>query len=96
MFDVKLQLSEDGKGAFKLMDGDQEAGEMVVGVVGANMRVYHTEVDREYEGQGLAKKLLEAMVLYARQQHLKVTPLCQYVHAQFKRHPDQFSDIWNR
>jgi predicted GNAT family acetyltransferase len=56
MIDVKLQLSDEGKGAFKLMDGDQEAGEMVIGIVGTHLRVYHTEVDREYEGQGLAKK----------------------------------------
>ena len=96
MYEVKLTLDENGKGAFKLLEDNNEIGEMVIGVLGASMRVYHTEVDPEYEGKGLSKKLLEAMAAYARQNHLKVTPLCQYVHAQFQRHPDDFADIWNR
>ena len=36
------------------------------------------------------------MVTYAREHHLKVTPYCPYVHAQLKRHPEQYADIWNR
>jgi predicted GNAT family acetyltransferase len=96
MFEVKLKLNEEGEGAFMLLDGDQPAGEMLFSMRGTNLRVFHTEIDPEYEGQGLAKKLLDAMAAYARQHGLKVTPLCKYVHAQFQRHPDQFADIWNR
>ena len=96
MAEVKLHLDENGKGAFKLISDGEEIGEMVVGILGASMRVYHTEVAPEYEGQGFSKKLLEAMVTYARENSLKVSPLCSFVHAQFKRHPDDFADIWNR
>ncbi len=96
MYEIELILDENGKGAFKLTEGGEAIGEMVIGILGTSMRVYHTEVDPAYEGKGLAKKLLEAMTTYARENHLKVTPLCEYVHAQFKRHPDQFEDIWNR
>jgi uncharacterized protein len=40
--------------------------------------------------------LLSTMVDYAREHKLKVIALCPYVHAQFERHPDKYSDIWNK
>jgi predicted GNAT family acetyltransferase len=95
MDDVKLNLNEKGHGAFYIMDGDEQMGEMVVGISGPNLTVYHTEVSTKAEGKGYAKKLLGAMAAYARKNGLKVKPLCAYVHAQFKRHPGEYADVWN-
>jgi predicted GNAT family acetyltransferase len=39
--------------------------------------------------------MLNAMVDYARRNEMQVTPLCPYVHAQFKRHPEEYRDVWN-
>ncbi len=75
-------------------DGEQ-VGEMVIRINGNNLTVYHTEVAPKAEGKGYAKKLLQAMVDHARTHHLKVIPLCPYVHAQFKRHPEEYADVWN-
>jgi predicted GNAT family acetyltransferase len=36
------------------------------------------------------------MVDHARKNGLKVIALCPFVHAQFKRHPEQYEDIWNK
>jgi predicted GNAT family acetyltransferase len=94
MNDVSLQLNEQKKGAFIIKDGDQQLGEMVVSISGKNLTVYHTEVVPEAEGKGLAKKMLQEMVDYARKNGLKVIPLCPYVHAQFRRHPDEYADLW--
>jgi len=94
MNDVRLELNERKRGAFIINDGDKQLGEMVVSVMDDNLTVYHTEVAPEAEGQGLAKKMLQAMVDYARKNKLKVIPLCPYVHAQFKRHPDEYADLW--
>ena len=78
------------------MNGEKQLGEMEVSVSGNNLIVYHTEVDPAAEGKGLAKQLLATMVDYARKNDLKVIPLCPYVHAQFKRRPDEYADIWNK
>jgi predicted GNAT family acetyltransferase len=96
MGEVKLVLNDKGEGAFYLIDGEEQIGEMVVSIDGSNMTVHHTEVAAKAEGKGLAKKLLTAMVEHARKNKLKVIPLCTYVHVQFKRHPDEYADVWNR
>ena len=94
MNDVSLTLNEQKKGAFIIKEGEKQLGEMVVSISGNNLTVYHTEVVPEAEGKGLAKKMLQEMVDYARKNSLKVIPLCPYVHAQFKRHPDEYADLW--
>jgi predicted GNAT family acetyltransferase len=96
MDDVKLNLNDKGHGAFYIMDGAEQMGEMVVGISHSNLTVYHTEVSTKAEGRGYAKKMLNAMVNHARTNHLKVIPLCPFVHAQFKRHPDEYADVWHK
>ena len=95
MGEIKLDLNEKGHGAFFIMDGDEQLGEMVIGISAGKLTAYHTEVSTKAEGKGFAKTLLVAMVNYARKNGLKVVPLCPYVHAQFKRHPKEYADLWN-
>jgi predicted GNAT family acetyltransferase len=94
MEEVKLQLDEKKHGHFYINENDEQIAEMQIGISGNDMTVYHTEVLPKAEGKGLAKKKLLTMVDYARKNKLKVIALCPYVHAQFKRHKDEYSDIW--
>ena len=95
MEEIKLDLNENGQGAFYVsLDGEQ-LGEMAVSIADSTLTVYHTEVSPKAEGKGFAKKLLNAMVEHARNKKLKVLPLCPFVHAQFKRHPELYTDLWN-
>jgi predicted GNAT family acetyltransferase len=96
MEEPQLKLNDQNKGAFLIMDGEEQLAEMAIAIVNGDMIVYHTEVSPKAEGQGLAKKLLETMVSYARTHQLKVVPLCSFVHAQFKRHPQDFEDVWKK
>ena len=50
--------------------------------------VDHTGVPPEYEGRGIAAKLVNKAVADAREQGFKITPVCSYVVAQFKRNPE--------
>ena len=96
MATVKLELNEKNHGGFNLYKDDLKIGEMVVSISNGELTVYHTEVDEAYAGQGLAKVLLDEMVAYVRANALKVIPLCPYVFAQFKRHPEAYADIWKK
>jgi predicted GNAT family acetyltransferase len=96
MNDIKLKLAENGKGAFVVEEGGERLAEMAIGIQGKDLIVYHTEVSEKLKGQGIGSKLLSMMIDYARKEHLKVVPLCPFVHAQFKRHPEQYADVWNK
>nr|WP_314257492.1 GNAT family N-acetyltransferase [uncultured Devosia sp.] len=50
--------------------------------------VDHTGVPPEYEGRGIAAKLVNKAVADAREQGFKIMPVCSYVVAQFRRHPE--------
>lgn len=52
------------------------------------MAMTHTEVAPELEGQGIAGELVRAALAHAREHGLKVRPLCSYVQAYFRRHPE--------
>lgn len=94
MEEIKLSLDEKKHGHFYADENNEQVAEMVIGISGNDLTVYHTEVLPKAEGKGLAKKLLTAMVDYARKNNLKVIALCPYVFAQFKRHPEEYADIW--
>lgn len=48
----------------------------------------HTLVPTEIGGRGVAGRLVEAMVADARESHFRIGPVCSYVAAAFRRHPD--------
>ena len=96
MEEVVIRLNAKEHGAFYLMVDGEQVGEMVIGISGDTLTAYHTEIHYTAEGKGYAKKLLDGMVAYAREHKLKVRPLCAYVAAQFKRHPEEYADIWKQ
>lgn len=49
--------------------------------------VNHTRVAREAQGKGLAGLLFRAMVDFAREEKLQVTPTCSYVAHKFANSP---------
>ena len=52
------------------------------------MIIDHTGVPPEFEGRGIALKLVKAAIADAREQGFKITPVCPYVVVQFRRHPE--------
>lgn len=95
MESTKVVFKQDSIcGEVQLFSGDKKAGKMDVSVADGKLRVYHTEVNAAYEGKGFAKLLLDQLVSYARDNDLRIIPLCPYVLAQFKRHPADYADVW--
>lgn len=55
---------------------------------GDTMVVTHTEVPPALQGRGIAAALVAAALAHAREQRLRVRPLCSYVAVYMRRHPD--------
>lgn len=96
MNDIKFIQGDKGESVFAIEENGEQIAEMVVAISGKEMSVYHIEVAEKLEGHGIGKKLIDAMSDYARAHELKVIPFCPYVHAQFKRHPEEYADIWKK
>jgi predicted GNAT family acetyltransferase len=64
-------------------------GEMTFRKTGPNtITVDHTGTPPEYRGQGLAQLLMYRLIADAKADGTKIVPLCSYVAAQFRRHPE--------
>lgn len=48
----------------------------------------HTEVAKELEGKGVAGQVARAALEYAKEQKLKVLPICPYMAGYIRRHPE--------
>ena len=58
--------------------------------------IEHTYVEPSHQGQGIAKKLVLAVVEKARMENKKIVPLCPFANAEFERNL-QYQDVrkWN-
>lgn len=54
----------------------------------------HTLVDEKLRGQGAARKLLDAVVNYARERNLKIIPVCSYAKSIFEK-DESIRDVLN-
>lgn len=61
---------------------------------GNNIIFTHTEVPQEYEGQGIANKLAYVALECAKEQGLKVQPLCPFVKLYITKHPEYQDIVW--
>jgi predicted GNAT family acetyltransferase len=50
--------------------------------------ITHTEVEPEYEGQGVGGGLVQGVLDDVRRRELRVLPICPFTKAWIERHPD--------
>jgi predicted GNAT family acetyltransferase len=63
-------------------------------IAGNNMIFTHTEVPREYEGQGIANRMVKFALDYAVNAGRKIQPLCPIVKLYVERHPEYQAHSW--
>ena len=84
---VEREDSEShGRYVIKLSPTDE--AEMTYRKKDGTMVIDHTGVPTAFGGRGIAARLVQQAIDDARAQGFKITPLCSYVVAQFKRHPE--------
>src|ERR1700759_4224219 len=84
---IEVQHREhDGKGAFFVMrDGHQLAEMTYKRETPDRVNIDHTLVDEKLRGLGVARKLLDTAVAWARSTQTKIIATCPYAHAQFEK-----------
>ena len=91
---MQIQHSEGPQGAFYIEADGRRVAELTYTLPGpGKMSVNHTEVDKSLEGKGIARRLVDEAVNYARTQHRKIIPVCPYVHAVMMKNKDKFADL---
>ncbi|WP_373354252.1 GNAT family N-acetyltransferase [Pseudoroseicyclus sp. CXY001] len=77
-----------GKGRY-FIERPEGVAELVLSLSSPRLVIAeHTEVPTALEGQGLARLLLDALLADAREKGFRIVPLCPYVNAQRRRHPE--------
>jgi predicted GNAT family acetyltransferase len=94
--EIQFRLNDDQQGSFFINQDGRQIAELDFEIKDNVLNAYHTGVRPELEGQGIAGRLFDEMVKYAREKGYKVIPTCSYPLAKFRRHPEEFSDIWLR
>lgn len=80
------QINDIKRGYFVALEDGKEAGKMTYTWAGDNKFIIdHTEVSPEFNGKGVGKKLVMAAVEYARNNNLKIIPLCPFAKSVFDK-----------
>jgi len=80
------QINDTRRGYFEAVEDGKEAGKMTYTWAGdSKFIIDHTEVSEEFNGKGVGKKLLMATVDYARNNNLKIIPLCPFAKSVFDK-----------
>lgn len=76
------------KGRYVLRQGGEEA-ELTFSIASPTLVIAdHTDVPDSFRGTGAGRALVERLVADARAEGFKVMPLCPFVNAMRKRHPE--------
>ena len=81
--------AEGHHGAFVLVVDGKQLAEMTYSVgTDSTVIINHTGVDDALRGTGAGKKLLAALVEWARAEKKKVVPICPFAKAVFEKTPE--------
>ncbi len=75
-----------------LVDGHL-AGFVKYQLEGTRITLWHTEIESDYAGRGLASELAKVALDDVKQRGLELVPLCPFVAKYIRRHPDDYLDL---
>lgn len=87
---LEVRRIDDGdhRGAFIVERHQKRLAEMTYSMAGDELAMIdHTDVSKELRGQGVARKLLDAAVAWARESSKKIVPVCPFAAAEFQKDP---------
>ncbi len=83
---MEIQHRDDGKkGAFYIAQDGEVLAEMTYVWAGDKMIIDHTEVSDQLAGKGAGKQMVNQAVLFAREKHITILPLCPFAKSVFDK-----------
>lgn len=80
------RINDANKGFFRAVEDDVQAGLMTYSWAGTDKFIIdHTEVNPDFSGQGVGKKMVMDAVDFARANHIKIIPLCPFAKSVFDK-----------
>ena len=74
-------------------DGKQQIGYITFKLDKSTLIILHTFVSPLFQGQGMAKILIEKVINYAKEQKFMIKPVCSYSVSYFEKHPEYLDII---
>ena len=74
------------------LDRDKFVGMCQYAIENGKWNIYHTEVDPNYGGRGIAKRLVNRIVDAARENNVKIIPTCSYA-AKMMIDKEEYKDV---
>lgn len=81
---IKIKYDEKNNKSIAY-DDDKKIGECVYEDIDELWNIIHTEVDSSYQGQGIAKRLVECIIEHAKKENKKLTASCSYARIALER-----------
>lgn len=91
--DIQQQQSES-KGSFYVGNENEPTAQMTYSMTGNHLMIIdHTEVSDELRGKNVGYQLVKAAVDYARENNIKIIPLCPFAHSVFEKRKEEWADV---
>lgn len=92
MIDIE-HTHESTRGLFSVEENNEVLAKLEYSMAGTDkMIVSHTEVNAVLSGKGVGKQLVVKAVEFARENKIKILPLCPFAKALFEKTP-AFNDV---
>jgi len=87
---MEIILNENGSKGFAMAsENNKRAGMMTYSIAGPELIIIdHTDVEPDFNGKGVGRQLLYAIVEMAREKNIKIIPLCPFAASVFKKMDD--------
>jgi predicted GNAT family acetyltransferase len=86
-------LDNPAESRYEVLSEGKLAGFVLYQLHGDRVTMYHTEIDPAFEGGGLGSELAREALRDVRTRGLMVEPLCPFVAAFIRHHPDEYLDL---
>lgn len=94
--EIQFKINDNNQGSFFIEENGRQIAELDFNIKNNLLNAYHTGVRPEFEGQGIAGKLFDSLVIFAREKGYQIIPSCTFILAKFRRNPDNYNDLWYR